>query len=1270
MVDLNPAYRNRRRNYYSDKGLDSLSIGTIVNTFKVKSSSKSYDSQFRSSGSPVGISNTAKYYDVLADAQPENNPEYQYDGYLYCDGSEYYINDYPLLYSVIGNDYGGISGAAITVLTGGSGYGVLTTVTFSNPPTGGVRATGTINLSGGVVTGINVTNPGLGYTSSPTITLSNTGGGNGATFRVRINAFGSISSITKENIFELWPDNDLGTFKVPDLKAKKIVGRGPVYGAGTPTIANTELIVGQASIGGNWYVDKNSQKQQFNIGSVKTVGYDKITDTIGGSIIGSQTVTVKLDEKRLSGAPTHTHYLLHSEAPNVFGGVSKGVYDTYLSGYKNSNGRITPFTPSGGIPLTHSHSILRKNKSDTQFATYDIYNYTGGDTGPGSKNSSGNFLASGASGSFEVITFTSNPTFLKFNPSSIIGGRTIVSSGVPVFSFTTVNYTTAGVYTYSLPVNIDELAFTIYGGGGSGGVYNVAGNDGGNSSIVFGANVITITAGGGKKGNAATGIAGGTGGAGGTNAVTGNTANINISSNTVGGAGGTGGSGPYWKTNNLTAPTAVGAAGSLNGSTGLNLDVNSAVTLPTVSFAYPSTAASYTIAASSVNYKLSSVKFSFYGAGGATCGNYGLYGCTTGLGGAGKFFRISQIGTLGGTFGIYPGQGGLPYAGIASATYGSANGGPAGDGYLTNDGGGGGAASILTAIGAGGSTIIIAGAGAGGGGGGAGEGQCGDSGVGSTIIDSVQATSSPLFSGAGGAGGNYGCTGGGGGGGGGGVGLAGQTGTSGGGADGAGGSGGSGGGGGGAGGHGGGYGGGRGISSYLSTYFDLEASGDNFTTYDGRIDVLVAEDRSYYSSFAGGGGAGGLIDGTMNSAQITATGISSLTITVGNAGASVSNSITDVGTSSGVTTSNVGGVGTVQIRAGVITGFSGGTTAISVGDIVESASSGIEIYASGSGVGTAGGFLLPTTQVPTIEITPQGNGTGAGAIATAVVSGGVVTGINLTSSGNGYTDAPNIRFLNGAGSGTTASATINANGQVSGITLTAGSSTQYTRYVKFGGADLTRYIVIKAFNCTTVNRIGVKAARGNNVNGGERPDESADELAVYFNTDGSDNFPLANFIGVLVPRPSDAQVLSNYDGSGSGTEATRWYTYRLDLPERAQVAGVKFKIVQNRITAAAGNDNGGNTDHYGICEFFYDYKLVSESVLTSTPGELSANTDTLSYTVEGSSIAAYTSGLSANDVKFTLSSSIPILPKPYLEPLKNIPLVESYMLTKYLIKAY
>ena len=34
----------------------------------------------------------------------------QYEGWLYCDGSEYDAQDYPLLYEVIGDKYGGLGG--------------------------------------------------------------------------------------------------------------------------------------------------------------------------------------------------------------------------------------------------------------------------------------------------------------------------------------------------------------------------------------------------------------------------------------------------------------------------------------------------------------------------------------------------------------------------------------------------------------------------------------------------------------------------------------------------------------------------------------------------------------------------------------------------------------------------------------------------------------------------------------------------------------------------------------------------------------------------------------------------------------------------------------------------------------------------------------------------------------------------------------------------------------------------------------------------------
>ena len=141
------------------------------------------------------------------------------------------------------------------------------------------------------ITGVEITDPGLGYDASnlPTVTLGSTGGGTGATFVVRISEKdGRIQSIDKNNVWEFWPDPNMGTFKVPDLIAKRIVGNGPVFGNNTPNVGNSQLGVGIDTIDGNWYMDKNSQKGQFALGNITTSNYDAVVDTVEGSIIGGQ----------------------------------------------------------------------------------------------------------------------------------------------------------------------------------------------------------------------------------------------------------------------------------------------------------------------------------------------------------------------------------------------------------------------------------------------------------------------------------------------------------------------------------------------------------------------------------------------------------------------------------------------------------------------------------------------------------------------------------------------------------------------------------------------------------------------------------------------------------------------------------------------------------------------------------------------------------------------------------------------------------------------
>ena len=55
---------------------------------------------------------------------------------------------------------------------------------------------------------------------------------------------------------------------------------------------------------------------------------------------------------------------------------------------------------------------------------------------------------------------------------------------------------------------------------------------------------------------------------------------------------------------------------------------------------------------------------------------------------------------------------------------------------------------------------------------------------------------------------------------------------------------------------------------------------------------------------------------------------------------------------------------------------------------------------------------------------PFSSPTGSGAQATAVISGGKVTGINVTAGGSGYQTAPVISIIGGGGQDATAVATI------------------------------------------------------------------------------------------------------------------------------------------------------------------------------------------------------------------------------------------------------
>jgi len=233
--------------------------------------------------------------------------------------------------------------------------------------------------------------------------------------------------------------------------------------------------------------------------------------------------------------------------------------------------------------------------------------------------------------------------------------------------------------------------------------------------------------------------------------------------------------------------------------------------------------------------------------------------------------------------------------------------------------------------------------------------------------------------------------------------------------------------------------------------------------------------------------------------------------------------------------------------------------------------------------------------------------------------------------------------------------------------LTLVSSDEPTTYLKFGGTQSTRFVTLATVDASDITRLTVKAARGNNKNGGETPENGGDELLLYYNTDESLNFPSSGFIGTLVPIPTTAQINSDYDGTGTGGNPTNWYTYSIDLPEAAKTETTRFSIRQTR---GQGTDQSTNSDHYGILEVTYENDLTTELVFVAAEGKMPTSGDKQTYSVGGAANSTYTSGIFANDLTLTLSSATPIIPTAVLDPDQVIPLIEPYFLVKYLIKAF
>ena len=257
-----PIFTNKRdqhsyNHHYSDqRGDDCAPVGSIIAVY--------VDAHSQTNG-------------ILSD----DSVSYNYPGWMYCEGQDLNISDYPLLYEAIGNKYGG-----------------------ANPNTVDMK----------------------------TWNGSKTG----------------RSGHTAASI-------DLGTFKIPDLRMKRINGPRGIDGAGSLTPDEAAMEVGDT--GGEWFMSRARQLKEYTFGSVRVTGYNTVTGFITGSLSGQANITIgPLQEKTLQGPPAHSHLIFASEhetrsSMDVDDSGDTGGQLGYTTGY----GQVITSEPERGFAAPHSH---------------------------------------------------------------------------------------------------------------------------------------------------------------------------------------------------------------------------------------------------------------------------------------------------------------------------------------------------------------------------------------------------------------------------------------------------------------------------------------------------------------------------------------------------------------------------------------------------------------------------------------------------------------------------------------------------------------------------------------------------------------------------------------------------------------------------------------------------------------------------------------------------------------------------------------------------
>ena len=903
--------------------------------------------------SQPGSSGTARVEIVTTSNTTASDPAMQYEGWLYCDGSEYDAQDYPLLYEVLGDKYGGLGGNYDP-----EDFGQTSTVKFNVPDykarkiigAGGGVSGGGSPVSGNVISTVGATGGRWFFSKTQQEALFDIG-------NIVISGYQNVTefvggSLKGEVTLQVGPLQEKMITAVPEHDHAILTSTAPQAG----TFEGSGFMVDSCMAG---YKDTTGQVNFFlptdgtplfhTHGIVDYVITDPSLSTFGNTAGIGEVVTKTITASDIIGEAEGTKFNIPSH--DLFTGYKIRVRSNDQTTQMSFiiDGVVVPFSQN-----TEWYVIVIDD--DNFYIAQTKYKARTGEALLATTNGSGGQdivleMAYKVAGDLpaDQLTVIQKPadTVYDIDDTYTIGGKTLtIPGGSTTSSETILETTTPGSYTIPAPTlaqsPISGVDGSLGGGGGGGGTSDIAGQNGGDSYYEFTYNgttmkIVSEGGEGGEKGET-TGAGGNGGGARivtgasgatnitGTGTYTVNGLDIQITQYFPGNPGTSGG------------PSAGGIGGSTSyvlgaGGDGAKTLYEGTNTISQTFNSPSNTFVNYTVP---TTWPLDSLKAIITGGGGGSGGHGdGGAGWWPGNGGPGKTISVNiDTSTIAASLRVYVGGGGtrgIDRTGGQGASEGFAPGGKGGNGTGGGGGGGGGGASAI-----GTSSVMIAGAAGGGGGGAAGDSTQGaDQNAGPGGNDGAQNLSS-VFSGSGGNGGNSVCTGGGGGGGGGGVGFGAGI------------------GGGGGAGNGSnarrdGYGATRGQSGFKGSGSGPTASfisqgnannagisavnGQETDGGGGSVEMVAVENTTFFGDGGGGGGSGSYIQ-----FQFDVTDINAGTLVVGQSGTPGSES----------------GSGIIGYQTTVSDDPSTGTSVTS--GLFDTASPQVDYVQSGTGSGVNGGF--------------------------------------------------------------------------------------------------------------------------------------------------------------------------------------------------------------------------------------------------------------------------------------------------------------------------